>query len=90
MFTESTGYLREIYSVCYLCGEKIWTCCMDSTMRLFNLNGILTKSINTKSGNKYQNIAVTNNGYLVYFDFIDRTVNIVMNTLTHEIIRLKE
>lgn len=59
-------------------------------MRLFNIDGILVKSIETKSGNRSQNKAVTNNGDLVYLDFTDRTVNIVMKTQVDEIIRLNE
>lgn len=83
--TESTGYLGEIYSVCYFGGDMIWTCGIDNTMRLFNLDGILVKSIETKSGNRSQNIAVTNSGDLVYLDFPDRTVNIVIETQVDEI-----
>lgn len=61
-------------------GGKIWTCGMDNTMRLFNIDGKFVKSIETKSRNRSQNIAVTNNGDLVYLDLTDRTVNIVMKT----------
>lgn len=59
-------------------------------MRLFNIDGIFVKSIETKSGNRSQNKAVTNNGDLVYLDFTDRTVNIVMKTQVDKIIRLNE
>lgn len=47
-----------MYSVCCLGGDNIWICGMDNTMRLFKIDGILVKSIETKSGNRSQNIVV--------------------------------
>lgn len=61
-----------------------------SGLDLFNLDGILVKSIETKSGKRSQTIAVTNSGDLVYLDFPDRIVNKVMETQVDEIIRLNE
>lgn len=59
-------------------------------MRLFNIDGTLVNSIGTKSGNRSQNIVVTNIGDIVYVDFPDRTVNMVMETQVDDIIRLNE
>lgn len=87
--TESMGYFGEIYSVCYLGGDNIWTCGMDKTLcdSLTSMGNWLSQS---KPNHRSQNIAVTNNGDLVYLDFTDRTVNIVMKTHVDETIRLNE
>lgn len=67
--------------------EEIWTCGVDSTMKLHNLQGQLLKSIETKSGYVPSDIAVTRDGSLVYTDPDDRTVNMVKNTKPKEVIR---
>ncbi|XP_062620569.1 uncharacterized protein LOC134282133 [Saccostrea cucullata] len=51
--------------------------------------GSLLKSISTKSGNNTSVIGVTKAGDLVYSDYDDRTVNIVKNKETEEVIRLQ-
>lgn len=75
-------------SVDCLNDDEIWTCGIDSIMKLHNLQGQLVRSIETKSGNVPFDIAVTRDGDLVYSDPNDRTVNIVKNTKTQEVIRL--
>lgn len=76
-----------INSVACLSEEEIWTCGVDSTMKLHNLQGQLLKSIETKSGYVPSDIAVTRDGSLVYTDPDDRTVNMVKNTKPKEVIR---
>ncbi|XP_062584171.1 uncharacterized protein LOC134245956 [Saccostrea cucullata] len=88
IITIDTGY-RELYSVTCLSDEEIWTCREDEIMKLYNLQGKLLKSIQTKSGKRSVDIAVTRSGDLVYADPDTRTVNIVKNDQIQEVIRLQ-
>nr|XP_034321364.1 uncharacterized protein LOC117687958 isoform X2 [Crassostrea gigas] len=63
-------------------------------MRLYNLMGKQVKSVQTKSGNKPRDIAVTSGGDLIYSDYDDRTVNIakkihLQNTQIQTVIKLQ-
>lgn len=58
-------------------------------MKLYNMQGELMKSIQTKSGNYPRNITVTRRGNLIYADYIERTVNLLKkNTQIETVIRL--
>ncbi|XP_062591566.1 uncharacterized protein LOC134253067 [Saccostrea cucullata] len=86
--TINTGY-RELYSVTCLSDEEIWTRGEDKIMKLYNLQGKLLKSIQTKSGYTPRDIAVTRSGDLVYTDTHTGTVNIVKKKKIQEVIRLR-
>ncbi|XP_062609559.1 uncharacterized protein LOC134271361 [Saccostrea cucullata] len=86
--TIDTEY-KNIFSVTCLSDEEIWTCGNDKIMKLYNLQGKLLKSIQTKSKNEPQDIAVTRSGDLVYTDPGTRTVNIEKNDQIQEVIRLQ-
>ncbi|XP_062616816.1 uncharacterized protein LOC134278520 [Saccostrea cucullata] len=85
--TIDTGY--NLYSVTCINDDEIWTLGFDNSMKLYNLQGKLLKSIQTKSGNEPRDIAVTRSGDLVYTDPNTRTVNKVKITQIQEMIRLQ-
>ncbi|XP_065925997.1 B-box type zinc finger protein ncl-1-like [Magallana gigas] len=88
IYTEYGGFVNKLRSVSCVGDEELWTCGTDNMMRLYNLQGELVKSVQTKSGNYPQDLAVTRSGDLVYTDYRDRTVNIVKNTHIQTVIRL--
>ncbi|XP_052693320.1 E3 ubiquitin-protein ligase TRIM71-like [Crassostrea angulata] len=83
------GISNNLRSVSCLGDEQMWMCGNDIIMRLYNLHGELLKSIQTKSGNRPSDIAVTRTGDLVYTDYNDRTVNVLKNTQIQTVIRLR-
>ncbi|XP_052707949.1 uncharacterized protein LOC128183109 isoform X2 [Crassostrea angulata] len=86
--TQYGGLGNYLTSVTCHSDEEIWACSYDNKMMsLYNLQGELVKSIQTKSWNNPKDIAVTRSGDLVYADYIDRTVNIVKNTQIQTVIR---
>nr|XP_034333962.1 E3 ubiquitin-protein ligase TRIM71-like [Crassostrea gigas] len=88
--TIQTQYEHSLYSVTCHSDEEIWACSYNKKMMsLYNLQGELVKSVQTKSGNYPWDIAVTRSGDLVYTDYRDRTVNIVKNTQIQTVIRLQ-
>lgn len=84
------GLYNELRSVSCLNDENIWTCGNNNILELYNLQGELVKSIETKSGKKPKDIAVTRGGDLIYTDDNDRTVNFVKNTQIEAMIRLRD
>ncbi|XP_022308188.2 uncharacterized protein LOC111114194 [Crassostrea virginica] len=63
--------------VCSVGDEEIWTSGETNIMKLYNLQGLLLKSVRTQSGNAPEEIAVTRGGDLVYTDYGDRSIKIV-------------
>ncbi|XP_062567337.1 E3 ubiquitin-protein ligase TRIM71-like [Saccostrea cucullata] len=86
--TINTGF-GALHSVTCLSDEEIWTCGNDSIMKLYNLQGKLLKSIQTKSGYIPEDITATKSGDLVYTDPTASTVNIVKDRQIQEVIGLQ-
>ncbi|XP_052680368.1 tripartite motif-containing protein 3-like [Crassostrea angulata] len=80
---------RGVRSVSCLSVKHVWTSGYDNIMRLYNLQGEIVKSIKTKSENSPEDIAVTQNGDLVYADYRDRSINMVKNTNVQTLIKLQ-
>ena len=87
--TEFGGWFFRFHSVSSLSDEEIWTSGNDKIMKLFNLHGELIKSIQTESGNKVMDIAVTRGGNLVYTDYKDKSINIVTGEQIQQLVKLQ-
>ncbi|XP_055999084.1 E3 ubiquitin-protein ligase Midline-1-like [Ostrea edulis] len=85
--TIDTGY--RPYSVSCLSEDQVWTCGNNDTMKLLNLQSELLTSIQTKSGRRPEDIAVTRNGDLVYTDYGDKTINLIKNKQIQTVITLQ-
>ncbi|XP_061168950.1 uncharacterized protein LOC133178219 [Saccostrea echinata] len=89
VITLNTGYEYLINVACLGDGE-IWTSGEEPTMKLFNINqGSLLKSITIKTGNIPDDIAMGNCGEVIYTNHNDRSVKMVKNETTKEMIRLQ-
>lgn len=84
---------RDLCSISCLSDEHVWVGERNErTIKLFNFQGELVKSIPTKSKNMPRDITVTKSDDLVYTDYADHTVNIVKgeNVDVQELIRLQQ
>lgn len=71
--------------------EEIWMCAYkDNTIKLYDLQGEIVKSIKPLQEKMPWDIAVTRNGDLVYTDYNKRTVTIVNNTQIEKDIQLND
>nr|XP_022316362.1 uncharacterized protein LOC111120021 [Crassostrea virginica] len=80
------GYLRRVSC---LSDSELWTCGGYNILRLYNLQGELLRSLQTKSGNMPWDIAVTRSGDLVYTDPWDSSINLVRGTQIQTLITLQ-
>ena len=68
---------------------QIWTRGDNNIMKLYNLKGKLLGSVQTKSGNRPKDIAVTLRGGLVYADYHDSSINLESSTQIQTLITLR-
>ncbi|XP_078341316.1 uncharacterized protein LOC144627645 isoform X2 [Crassostrea virginica] len=80
---------EKLYSVACLNEEQIWTCQKTADIKCFNIQGLLQKKIETKSGKNPSDIAVDIDGALLYSDWKTCRVYKVKDDQTEEIIRLQ-
>ena len=90
ILTDIQTEYRYLCSVSCLSDSELWTCGYnDNILRLYNLQGELLRSVQTKSGNGPWDIAVTRSGDLVYTDYSDRSINLVSGTQIQTLITLR-
>lgn len=84
------GNGRNLRSVSYLAENQLWTRGHNDTiLKLYNLQGELLELIQTSSGNVPTDIAMKQNGDLVYADFFDNSINIIRNEQIGLLVRLQ-
>lgn len=88
MNTFNTGF-RNIRSISCQRELAIWMSAEVSEMKCFNSTGKSDKEIKTKSGKWPSDIAITNDGCLLFTDWNVNTVNRSKNGKIEEIVRLK-
>ncbi|XP_019924600.3 uncharacterized protein [Magallana gigas] len=79
----------SLLNVICLNEDKIWTSGMTKDIKCFNIDGSLHQTNTTRSGNRPRDIAVDNDGNLIYTDDISNTVNKIKNGQTEELIGLQ-
>ena len=72
-----------------LSDEEIWIIGNDEILNLYNLQGDVLRSVQTKSGNRPEDIAVTRSGDLVYADYDERSINLVSGSQMEPLITLQ-
>ncbi|XP_022295526.2 uncharacterized protein LOC111104662 [Crassostrea virginica] len=91
ILTDIQTEYKNLCSVSCLSDSELWTCALNGNiLRLYNLQGELLRSVQTKSGNwLVTDIAVTRSGDLVYPDYLDRSINLVSGTQIQTLITLQ-
>lgn len=84
--TLNTRYESLNHVTCFS-DNKVWTQGNSNIMKLYDLKGNLQQSIKTKSWNTPYDIAMTNDGNLVYIDYKDKTMNRVKKTRVQKVSR---
>nr|XP_022295770.1 uncharacterized protein LOC111105703 [Crassostrea virginica] len=86
--TINTGH-ANLRSVTCLNEEQIWTSGQTADIKCFNIQGVLQKTVKTKTGEYPLDIEVDRDGALLYAYWETRTVYKVKNDQTEEIITLQ-
>ncbi|XP_048751042.2 uncharacterized protein LOC125662748 [Ostrea edulis] len=86
--TIDTGYSRLV-SVSCLREDQVWTRGNNDSMKLLNLQSEQLTSIQTKSGDRPLDVAVTRDVDLLYTDYKNKTINLVKNKQIQTVITLQ-
>nr|XP_022308231.1 uncharacterized protein LOC111114239 [Crassostrea virginica] len=77
------------YNVACLSAAKKWTRCNNEIMKLYNLKGEVLGSVQSKSGNMAEDIAVTQSGGLVYTYNQESSINLYIPLFALNMTRLR-
>lgn len=80
---------KSLRSISCLSDEQFWLCPYNNTMKLYNHNGKVRKSVRTKSGERLVDLAAKQNGDLFYVDANDRSINILSDSHIMPLVTLK-
>ena len=90
ILTDIQTEYEKLRSVSCLSDNELWTCGnTDKILRLYNLQGELMRSVQTKSGHEPSDIAVNRSGDLAYTDPEDRSINLVSGTKVNKLVTLR-
>ncbi|XP_078330981.1 uncharacterized protein LOC144624826 [Crassostrea virginica] len=91
ILTDIQTEYRNLQNISCLSDNELWTCgYRDNIMRLYNPQGKLLRSVQTKSGTMPRDIAVTRSGDLAYTDFMNGSIDLVSGTQIQTLITLQE
>ncbi|XP_078331641.1 uncharacterized protein LOC144625270 [Crassostrea virginica] len=88
ILTDIQTEYTPLYRVSCLSDSELWTQCGNNILRLYNLQGKLLRSVQTRSGNVPTDIAVTRREDLVYTEYGDRSINLVSGTQIQTLVTL--
>nr|XP_022301648.1 tripartite motif-containing protein 3-like [Crassostrea virginica] len=89
ILTDIQTECQILHRVSCLNDSELWTSNHDYILSLYNLQGEILKSVQTKSKNLQRDIAVTRSGDLVYTDDRDRSINLLSGTQIQRLIKLR-
>ena len=79
--TDYGTFYKELGDILCKTDDRIWTCGYNNdSMRLYNIQGDLLQTVHAKYNDEPADIALTQEGKLVYTDYRDRSINIVLGT----------
>lgn len=82
---EFASGVENLMHMVYMGRNEVWLGGKDGTVRHMNIHGIDLETLEA-TNSKYQNIAVSKEGELMYSDYINKSINIVKGSQTHILI----
>ena len=88
--TDYGTFYKELGDILCKTDDRIWTCGYNNdSMRLYNIQGDLLQTVHPKYNDEPADIALTQEGNLLYTDFRDRSINVVLGTNIQPFITLQ-